>query len=160
MTKRLETTKKIETNSKAEEKVNSSGNKRGTSPASIANLKAGGPGRPKGKLNYDTRVDMAIEALALKFVQSENAKNKNKKGYVPLTIDDVDIEGDIFMQHLNKARGGDRHFIDSYLDRRYGKATQKVELTGKDGNPIEYEMKLKEAQAELKRNQSKWFKKK
>ena len=143
--------KKIETNSK--------GNKRGLSKASLANLQVGGPGRPKGKLNYDTRVDMAIELLALKYVEETNKKNKSKKGYKPITLDDVDIEGDIFAQHVNKARNGDRHFIDSFLDRRHGKAKQPVELTGRDGGPVEYEMMIAEGQKKLKENQSKWFKK-
>jgi hypothetical protein len=116
-------------------------------------------GRPKGKLNYDTRVDMAIEMLALKFAEDQNKKNAKVKGYVPITADDVDIEGDIFMQHINKARGGDRHFIDSFLDRRHGKAKQPVELTGKDGNPIEYQEKITAAQSKLKMFQDKWFKK-
>ncbi len=144
--------KKIETNSK--------GNLRGTSPASKSNLIPGGPGRPKGKLNYDTRVDMAIEVLAKKYVETENAKNKNKKGYVPLTLDDVDIEGDIFAQHLNKARNGDRHFIDSFLDRRHGKATARIELSGIDGDPIVYEERKKEAKSKARRMLDLWTSKK
>lgn len=113
----------------------------------IANLIPGANknGRPKGKLNYDTRVDMAIEVLAQKYVTEQNEKNKSKKGYVPLTLDDVDIEGDIFAQHLNKARNGDRHFIDSFLDRRHGKATQRVEMSGINGDPIEYAVRVEEA---------------
>lgn len=112
-------------------------------------------GRPKGKLNYDTRVDMAIEILAQKYVREHNKKNPKKQ----ITIDDVDIEGDIFQQHINKARAGDRHFIDSFLDRRHGKATQKVELTGKDGGAIEYKQKMEEAKSRLLKFQDRWFKK-
>jgi hypothetical protein len=117
----------------------------------IANLIPGANknGRPKGKLNYDTRVDMAIEVLANKYVEEQNTKNKGKKGYVPLTIDDVDIEGDIFAQHINKARNGDRHFIDSFLDRRHGKATQRVEMSGVNGNPIEHAVKVEEAKKKV-----------
>lgn len=116
-------------------------------------------GRPKGKLNYNTRVDMAIEVLALKYVEDMNKKNKGKKGYKPITIDDVDIEGDIFAQHLNKARNGDRYFVDSFLDRRYGKATQPIELSGKNGDPIEYKIKCEEARTRMQQFQDKWFKK-
>ena len=117
-------------------------------------------GRPKGKLNYDTRVDMAIEMLAMKYVEEMNKKNKKVKGYKPMTVEDVDIEGDIFMQHLNKARAGDRHFIDSFLDRRYGKAKQPIELPGSIFNTPEYNKSMIEAEAKIKAFQDKWFKKK
>lgn len=119
-----------------------------------------GPGRPKGKLNYDTRVDMAIAVLSQKYVDEMNKKNAKVKGYKPITIDDVDIEGDIFMQHLNKARAGDRHFIDSFLDRRHGKAKQPVELSGGINATIEHEIKIKEAQERIRKFQDKWFGKK
>lgn len=160
MTKKAKTVKITERKPKEVEKVNSSGNKRGTSPESLSNLKKdAGPGRPKGKLNYDTRVDMAIEALAIKYAEDQNKKNAKVKGYVPITADDVDIEGDIFMQHINKARGGDRHFIDSFLDRRHGKATQRVEMTGKDGEAMQYEVKVTEAKERARGMLNKWLKK-
>lgn len=117
-------------------------------------------GRPKGKLNYDTRVDMAIAVLSQKYVDEMNKKNAKVKGYKPITVDDVDIEGDIFMQHLNKARAGDRHFIDSFLDRRHGKAKQPVELSGGINATIEHEIKIKEAQERIRKFQDKWFGKK
>lgn len=128
----------------------------------IANLIPGANknGRPKGKLNYDTRVDMAIEVLAEKYVRDQNEKNKKVKGYKPITVDDIDIEGDIFAQHLNKARSGDRHFIDSFLDRRYGKAKQPIELPGSIFNTPEYNQSMIEAEAKIKAFQDKWFKKK
>lgn len=133
--------------------------KKAMSEASLKNLKRdAGPGRPKGKLNYDTRVDMAIAVLAQKYVEEQNSKNKGKKGYTPITLEDVDIEGDIFAQHINKARNGDRHFIDSFLDRRHGKAKQPVELSGTVNNTIEYNLKLKEAEERMKKFQDKWFK--
>lgn len=155
----LKLAKKTERKPKAEEKeVNSSGNKRGTSQESKDNLKKdAGPGRPKGLLNYKTRVTMAIEALAQKYIDDYNKKHPKGK---QLTLDDVDILGDIFQQAVNKARNGDHKSIIDLFDRLYGKATQPVELSGKDGNPIEYEIKLKEAQERLKNNQAKWFKKK
>lgn len=127
----------------------------------VANLIPGANknGRPKGKLNYDTRVDMAIEILAQKYVDDMNKKNKDKKGYKPMTLDDVDIEGDIFAQHLNKARNGDRHFIDSFLDRRYGKATQPITLPGSIFNTPEYEKGIKDAEKRMQAFNKKWFKK-
>lgn len=115
-------------------------------------------GKPKGKLNYDTRVDMAIAVLAQKFVDEQNSKNKKTKGYIPITVDDVDIEGDIFAQHVLKARNGDAKVMPDFLDRRHGKAKQPVELSGSVNNTIEYNLQLKEAEDRLRKFQSKWFK--
>ncbi len=100
-------------------------------------------GRPKGKLNFDTRIDLAIDALAEAYVNTQNKdpKNKNKQ----ITINDVDIEGDIFKQYLNKARAGDNKFALHFMDRRHGKAVQPVELTGKDGKAIEFSVRLQKA---------------
>lgn len=112
-------------------------------------------GRPKGKLNYDTRVDMAIEALALAMVAQHNKKKENKGNQI--TVDDIDIEGDIFMQHLNKARAGDSKAMPDFLDRRHGKATQRMEITGKDGNPIEYKERIANAKERMKKFQDRWF---
>jgi len=116
-------------------------------------------GRPKGKLNFDTRVDMAIEVLAQKYVTDINEKNKNKRGYKPITLDDVDIEGDIFLQYLNMARNGKEKMVIDYMDRRHGKATAKIELTGKDGDPIVYEERKKEAKSKARRMLDMWVKK-
>lgn len=113
-------------------------------------------GRPKGKLNYDTRVDMAIQALAEIYVAQHNAKKENKGKEI--TLDDVDIEGEIFMQHLKKARSGDQKAIDSFLDRRHGKATARIELTGKNGNPIEIEERKKEAKQKARKMLGLWTK--
>lgn len=122
-----------------------------------ANLTPGGPGRPKGKLNFDTRVDMAIEVLAQAYVKAHNEKKENKNKQI--TVKDIDIEGDIFAQFIQKARGGDLKAIDSFLDRRHGKATSRIELTGKDGDPIKMEHDVKVAREKIKRWQSNWFKK-
>lgn len=116
-----------------------------------------GPGRPKGKLNFDTRVDMAMEVLAEAYVKAHNKKYKQKARHI--TRADVDIEGDIFAQFIQKARGGDLKAIDSFLDRRHGKATSRIELTGKDGDPIKMEHDVKVAREKIKRWQSNWFKK-
>lgn len=158
--------KDLQTNKKSEvkQKLNSKGDTRGISKASLNNLngihKKAGPGRPKGKLNYDTRIDYAIEVLSQKYIDDMNKKNKKVKGYIPLTLDDVDLEGDIYMQAFNKARNGNEKMMIDFFDRRQGKATQKVELTGKDGGSIEYTMKLKEAEERIKKFQDKWFKNK
>ena len=111
-------------------------------------------GRPKGKLNFDPRVDMAIEYLAQELARKHNAdpKNKNKQ----LKVEEIDIEGDIFAQLINKARSGNDKMIDSFLDRRHGKATARIELTGKGGNPIEIEEKRKEAKSKARKMLGLW----
>jgi len=85
-------------------------------------------GRPPGRLNYNTQMDLALQRLAQEYVKKYNSRHKKK-----IRIEDVDIEGDIFLQLANKARAGDQKAIDSFLDRRHGKATQPVavaDLTG------------------------------
>lgn len=155
------TPKVLKTSDKPKSKMKKSKENRevtgkGNHPNSKANLKVGGPGRPKGKLNYDTRVDMAIQALAEIYVAQHNAKKENKGKEI--TLDDVDIEGEIFMQHLKKARSGDQKAIDSFLDRRHGKATARIELTGKNGNPIEIEERKKEAKQKARKMLGLWTK--
>jgi phosphoribosylformylglycinamidine (FGAM) synthase-like enzyme len=115
-------------------------------------------GRPKGKLNYNTRFDLAVDFLAEQLVLKHNAdpKNKNKQ----LKLDDVDINNDLFAQAIQKARNGSEKMLIDIFDRRYGKATQPIELSGKDGDPIQYEIEMKEAEGRLKKFQNKWFKKK
>lgn len=107
-------------------------------------------GRPKGILNFKTRVTMAIELLAQKYVDDYNKKHPKSK----IDIKDVDILGDIFQQAVNKARNGDHKAITDLFDRIYGKATQTVEMTGKDGGPVTYAMKMAEVDAET----DAWFK--
>lgn len=136
------------------------GEKKKQHPNSRANLKPPfdgttiSPGRPKGKLNFDTRVDMAIEYLAQELVKKHNAdpKNKNKQ----LKLEDIDIEGDIFAQLINKARSGNDKMIDSFLDRRHGKATARFELTGKGGDPIQIEEKRKEVKTKAQKMLGLW----
>lgn len=136
-------------------------NKDSISEKSLENLKAhkfkkgqsGNPtGRPKGILNYKTRVTLAIEVLATKYLSDYNKKHKKK-----ITLADVDILGDVFQQAINKARLGDMKAITDLFDRLYGKATQILEVSGKDGNPIEYSEKIKEAEEKYKSWQDKWF---
>ena len=99
-------------------------------------------GRPPGKRNFDTLVDLAIMALAEEYVKQYN-KRRIKKNHI--TVEDVDIESDVFKQLINKARNGDMKAIDSFLDRRHGKATQPVQLGGMPGNPIEVNARVEEA---------------
>jgi hypothetical protein len=133
----------------------------------LANLKpfkpgeTGNPlGKPKGKLNYDTRIDIALEVLAQKYVDDMNKKNRKKKGWVNLTTDDVDIEGDIYVQHLNKARNGNDKQMDSFFDRRTGKAKQPIELPGSIFNTPEYNKNMLEAQKKIDAFQKRWFNRK
>lgn len=114
--------------------------KRGKSPGSVARyFPPGVSGNPNGKkpgtLNYNTRVDLALTAFAHKFVEQYNKKHKRK-----ITVDQVDIEGEIFQQLINKARAGDMKAIDSFLDRRFGKATQPLAVGGIPGHPIGVEL--------------------
>ena len=126
-------------------------------PGEIRNPK----GRPKGVLNYKTRLNIALDGLALQFAEAHNTKYsaqikaKKKKA---MTSDDIDIMGDVFSQYVNKARNGDLKAIDSLLDRTYGKAKQPVEVSGKDGKPIEHTVKVAEAEERIKKFQKKWFK--
>ncbi len=109
-------------------------------------------GRPVGKRNFDTLVDLAIKSLAEEYVRSQNEKYPNKK----ITVSDVDIEGDIFRQLVNKARNGDAKMIIDYLDRRHGKATQKLEVGGMNGNPIELSIQVEDARKRAERMLKQW----
>lgn len=115
-----------------------------------------GGGRPKGLLNFKTRLQMAINRLALEYVQQHNAKPGNKKNQI--TVDDVDIMGDVFAQYINKARNGSEKVIDSLLDRAYGKAKQPVEHSGSIENTVEMNIKIEEAKKKAKAMQDKWVK--
>lgn len=110
-----------------------------------------GPGRPKGKLNFDTRVNMAIEVLALKYVKEHNEKNPGKK----IKLEDVDIEGNLFSKYLELAGNGDTKILVDFLDRRHGKAMQPVQVSGQGGGPIG--VALLDAEAEYDAWQKKWF---
>lgn len=125
---------------KNSERTAKDGSKRGLNSKSKKNLKpfkpgeSGNPtGRAKGALDYKTRVSMAVDVLAQKYVADYNSKHKKQ-----INIDDVDIYGDIFQQALNKARNGDIRAIIDFFDRLYGKAKTQVEVSGPNGNPIEH----------------------
>jgi len=108
-------------------------------------------GRPKGLLDFKTRLGFAITRYAEEFAAQHNTKHPKKQ----ITPDDVDIMGDIFVQLINKARNGDLKAIDSLLDRTYGKATQPVELGGIQGNPLA-EAQRKQAMAEVEAWERQW----
>lgn len=110
-------------------------------------------GRPKGKRNFDTLVDLAIQGLAAEVVRQHNKKARNKKNQI--TLEDIDIENDIFMQLLNKARRGDQKAIDSYLDRRFGKAVQPFREEEDPDNEL-YKKKLELADKEIDAWQKMW----
>lgn len=118
-------------------------------------------GRGKGVLNYKTRIDMALDQLAEEFAKTHNIKYKETiatKKRKALTGADVDIMGDVFKQYVNMARNGNLKAIDSLLDRTYGKATQPIELTGKDGDPIQYQERMAKADAETDEWVKAWVK--
>jgi len=113
-------------------------------------------GRPKGVLNFTTRLEIGLRILAEKYVEDNNKKYKQKSKHIK--VDDVDIMGDIFLQYINKARTGDLKAMDSIFDRAYGKATQRLEHTGENGNPIEIELRKKEAKSKARKMLDRYLK--
>ena len=119
-----------------------------------------GKGRPKGLLNLSTRLEIGLNALAIEFAEKHNEKYagqiKSKK-MEAMTEEDVDIMGDIFRQYINLARNGNLKAIDSLMDRAYGKATAKVELSGDPDHPIRHEHEMAEVDAEVESWIDGWF---
>lgn len=70
-------------------------------------------GRPKGAKNFDTLFEEALKRIA-------DANNKNP--------DEFDV--DIVAKGLEMARKGDYRFWKDLLDRRFGKALEKHEVSG------------------------------
>lgn len=83
-----------------------------------ANLTPGGPGRPKGSRNRRT---IQWEALR-KIADSRNT--------TPEKIEEMILE-----VGLLKAMKGDYNFYRDYMDREYGKVTDKTDITS-GGKPI------------------------
>lgn len=71
-----------------------------------------GPGRPPGQRNYATLYREALIKLAQK-----NGKEPN------------DLESEILQNALASARKGDYRFYKDMLDRLYGTATNRTDLT-------------------------------
>ena len=81
-------------------------------------------GRPKGALSLKERMDKYIN-LETKVVMPDG------------TITDKEVMDSIVLALLAKARKGDVPAAKEILDRYYGKQSDKLELTGKDGQPLE-----------------------
>lgn len=103
-------------------------------------------GRPKGILNFKTRLKMAIDDLAHKYVADHNRKpiNKNKQ----IKFEDVDIMGDIFNQYLNKSRNGNDRVLIHLVEMAYGKPKQGVELSGALGSESLEQQKKRQEEAD------------
>lgn len=133
----------------------------------IKNLKpqkAGEPsinpnGRPKGILNFKTRLKMAIDVLAREYVKKENAKKENKNKQIK--VEDVDILGDIFSQYLNKSRNGNERLLIHLIEMAYGKPKQGVEVSGAlSGESLsEQEKRMEKAEKEMDKWEAGWVKK-
>ncbi len=76
-------------------------------------------GRPLGAENFRTKFLRVIEKIG---------KESN------LTPDEV--EAQLIIVGLKKAREGDYNFYRDIFDRNYGRPVQTTELTGKDGEPL------------------------
>jgi hypothetical protein len=98
----------------------------------------GGPGRPKGSLNFSTRLQKALDKLA----KMEGFPNGEE------------LELDIIQNGIRRARAGDYKFYQDMFDRGYGKPKQAVELDGKMENttmPLTAEQRKRIAEEELKK---------
>lgn len=85
-------------------------------------------GRGKGVLNYKTRLNLAVNALAEEQVRKHNAKPENKNKQI--TIEDVDIIGDVFKKFIGNALSGDGKAVEMFMNRTYGMPKQVVKNTG------------------------------
>ena len=91
-------------------------------PKEDTQFKKGNPWRPFGTRNIETLFRDAIEKVA-----------------IDQKVEDV--ERDLIITLLAKARKGDIRALEIYLDRLYGKPKQYNEHTGKDGGAIEFDLK-------------------
>lgn len=105
---------------------------KGKHPNSLKNLKkfeaghppAPGCGRPLGAISLKERMDRYID-LPTKVVMPDG------------TVTDKSVMDSIVLATLAKARKGDIPATKEVFDRYYGKQTEKLEVTGKDGQPLE-----------------------
>lgn len=109
--------------------------KAGTHPNSLKALeptkwkkgqKPPGAGRPKGSLSLKARFEKYMDV---------EVKVKKPDGSV---MDAPAIEA-ICLAIMSQAAKGNVKAASLLFDRVYGKESQKLELTGKDGDPIEFE---------------------
>lgn len=105
---------------------------KGKHPNSLKNLKkfevghapVPGCGRPPGAISLKERMDRYIY-LPTKVAMPDG------------TITDKEVMDSVVLALLSKARKGDVPAAKEILDRYYGKQSDKLELTGKDGQPLE-----------------------
>ena len=71
-------------------------------------------GRPRGVLNYETKMKLALEKIAA------------ERG---VSAEDLEIQ--LFMLGFKMAENGDYPFFKDYMDRIHGKPTQTVEANVK-----------------------------
>lgn len=83
-----------------------------------------GAGRPPGAVSLKERMDRYID-LPTKVVMPDG------------TVTDKSVMDSIVLAMMAKARKGDVPAANVVLDRYYGKQSDKLELTGKDGQPLE-----------------------
>ena len=78
-------------------------------------------GRPKGSKNRSTLFRYWLD-------QQKEITN-------PITgeAETLDFENEIILATIERARNGDLKAVEIVLDALYGKATQRTEVTGKDG---------------------------
>jgi hypothetical protein len=76
-------------------------------------------GRPKGSLNYSTKMKRAIEALAM------------SRDITPEAVEEL-----IYKTGLTKALNGDWKFYEDFMNREHGKPIQPTDITS-NGETIE-----------------------
>lgn len=142
------------------ETTSKDGTRRGRNKNSIDNLKPfvkGVSGNPSGKIkgtrNYSTLMDLAIESTTINYVNKYNRRHKKNK----IELEDVDIEQDIFIQLIDKARNGDIKAMQIFFDRVYGKPRLMPSYTStQDDNFSENELKTEEEKKQIEDFFRKW----
>lgn len=90
-------------------------------------------GKPHGVRNFSTLVEIALTEVGKKL------KGKNKA--------QVDAEVEILTKMLALALSGNTEMIKVFLDRRFGRVTQAIELGGPGGKPLSHELSPETQQA-------------
>lgn len=109
---------------------------RGKHPNSIKNLvmvakgekPPAGAGQKKGNLSFKSLLKRALKTTITTDARTDLGL---KPGYTVLE--------EVIAVLISKAKDGDVKAIKELLDRHVGKATQAVELTGKDGQALQIE---------------------
>lgn len=110
----------METEPKNSDKIKVRPQSKNLIPHQFKKGKSGNPkGHPKGQKNYAT-----LRTLAIIEIGKQNGK----------TPEEIEIM--LHSKGMAEALKGDYRFYKDDLDRVYGTAVQKTELTGKDGEPI------------------------